>query len=140
MIVENADRFGLSQLHQLRGRVGRGKRKSYCVLVSDAINTEGKAKERLMTMKNCYDGFEIAEKDLVMRGPGDFLRGSGDETVRQSGGVKFRLAELCDDASLMRCAFDEAKELLRISPTLDEYPALCREVNKMFTLQKGMVN
>ena len=140
MIVENADRFGLSQLHQLRGRVGRGKRKSYCVLVSDAINTEGKAKERLMTMKNCYDGFEIAEKDLVMRGPGDFLRGSGDETVRQSGGVKFRLAELCDDASLMRCAFDEAKELLCNSPTLDEYPALCREVNKMFTLQKGTVN
>jgi len=140
MIVENADRFGLSQLHQLRGRVGRGKRKSYCVLVSDAINVEGRAKERLMTMKSCYDGFEIAEKDLVMRGPGDFLRGSGDDTVRQSGGVKFKLAEVCDDASLMRSAFDEAKELLSASPALEKYPALCRKVNKMFTLQKGTVN
>ena len=140
MIVENADRFGLSQLHQLRGRVGRGKRKSYCVLVSDAINKEGRAKERLMTMKSCYDGFEIAEKDLVMRGPGDFLRGSSDESVRQSGGVKFKLAELCDDASLMRCAFDEAKALLAVSPTLDGYPTLRHEINKMFTLQKGTVN
>jgi ATP-dependent DNA helicase RecG len=140
MIVENADRFGLSQLHQLRGRVGRGKRKSYCILVSDAVNSEGKAKERLMTMKNCYDGFSIAERDLVMRGPGDFLRGNGDETVRQSGGVKFKLAELCDDAGLMKNAFDEAKAILEESPDLGKYPALSREVGRMFTLQKGTVN
>ena len=64
------------------------------MLVSEAINVEGKAKERLMTMKSCYDGFEIAEKDLLMRGPGDFLKGTGDGAVRQSGGVRFRLAEL----------------------------------------------
>ena len=140
MIVENADRFGLSQLHQLRGRVGRGSRKSYCVLVSDSINSEGRAKERLMTMKKCYDGFEIAEKDLVMRGPGDFLRGNGDGTVRQSGGVKFRLAELCDDARLMNDAFNEAKALLESSPDLSAYPLLAREVEKMFTLEKGTIN
>ena len=140
MIVENADRFGLSQLHQLRGRVGRGSRKSYCVLVSDAINKDGRAKDRLMTMKRCYDGFEIAEKDLMMRGPGDFLRGSGDETVRQSGGVKFRLAELCDDAELLKNAFDEAKALLEESPDLSAYPALAEEVKKMFTLDKGTIN
>ena len=140
MIVENADRFGLSQLHQLRGRVGRGSRKSYCVLVSDAINTEGKAKDRLYTMKSCYDGFQVAEKDLMMRGPGDFLKGSSDETVRQSGGVKFKLAELCDDAEIFRNAFDEAKALLAVSPDLREYPALAREVNKMFTLEQGTIN
>ena len=140
MIVENADRFGLSQLHQLRGRVGRGQRKSYCVLVSDAINTDGKAKERLLVMKQCYNGFEIAERDLVMRGPGDFLRGNGDESVRQSGGVKFKLAELCDDASLLRNAFDEAKALLEISPDLSQYPTLAREVERMFTLERGTIN
>lgn len=140
MIVENADRFGLSQLHQLRGRVGRGTRKSYCVLVSEAINSEGKAKERLLTMKKCYDGFQIAEKDLMMRGPGDFLRGNGDEAVRQSGGVKFRLAELCDDARILNDAFNEAKTLLGNSPDLSAYPLLAAEVERMFTLEKGTIN
>lgn len=140
MIVENAERFGLSQLHQLRGRVGRGRRKSYCVLVSDTIKEEGKAKERLLTMKNCYDGFEIAERDLAMRGPGDFLKGSGDDSVRQSGGVRFRLAELCDNAELMTAAFAEAKALLAESPTLDGYPLLADQVQRMFTLQKGTIN
>ncbi len=140
MIVENAERFGLSQLHQLRGRVGRGRRKSYCVLVSEAINSEGKAKERLLTMKSCYDGFEIAERDLTMRGPGDFLKGSSDGAVRQSGGVRFKLAELCDDAGLMRTAFEEAKALLDVSPDLSEFPSLAAEVSKMFTLEKGTIN
>ena len=140
MIVENAERFGLSQLHQLRGRVGRGMRRSYCVLVSESMKEESRAKERLLTMKNCYDGFEIAERDLAMRGPGDFLKGSGEQTVRQSGGVRFRLAEVCEDAELMRCAFDEARTLLERSPELGEYPLLAAEVNKMFTLEKGTVN
>ena len=140
MIVENAERFGLSQLHQLRGRVGRGNRKSYCVLVSESASTEGRAKERLMTMKDCYDGFDIAEKDLLMRGPGDFLKGSGEESVRQSGGVKFRLAELCDDAELLKIAFDEGKALLAASPDLSLYPALAARVKKMFTLEDGTIN
>ena len=140
MIVENAERFGLSQLHQLRGRVGRGNRKSFCVLVSEAVSVEGRAKERLMTMKASYDGFEIAEKDLLMRGPGDFLKGSGDDSVRQSGGVKFRLAELCDDAELLKIAFAEGKALLDVSPDLSAYPALALRVNKMFTLEQGTIN
>ena len=140
MIVENAERFGLSQLHQLRGRVGRGTRKSYCVLISESVSVEGKAKERLMTMKNCHDGFDIAERDLVMRGPGDFLKGSSDDTVRQSGGVKFRLAELCDDAEIFRIAFDEARALLSHSPELSDHPELAKEVSRMFTLEQGTIN
>ena len=71
MVIYNADRFGLSQLHQLRGRVGRGSEKSYCFLLSDTDSET--AKERLLTLKNTTDGFKIAEKDLEMRGGGDFL-------------------------------------------------------------------
>lgn len=107
MIVENAERFGLSQLHQLRGRVGRGSRRSYCVLVSDT--TSAVAKERLTTLKNCSSGFEIAEKDLELRGPGDFVRSVGGE-IRQSGELRFRLADMCTDAALMQAAFDDAME------------------------------
>jgi ATP-dependent DNA helicase RecG len=140
MIVENAERFGLSQLHQLRGRVGRGARRSYCVLVSEAIKKEGSAKERLMTMKSSYDGYAIAEKDLAMRGPGDFLRANGDSRVRQSGGVRFRLAELCEDSGLMRVAFDEAKALIAKDPTLDGHPELKEEIKQMFTLDASAVN
>ncbi len=140
MIVENAERFGLSQLHQLRGRVGRGSRRSYCILVSESTNTDGRAKERLLTMKNCYDGFQIAEKDLLMRGPGDFLKGHDDTSVRQSGGVRFRLAELCDDAELLNIALSEARTLLTESPTLAAYPLLAEETEKMFTLEEGTVN
>ena len=140
MIVENAERFGLSQLHQLRGRVGRGKRKSYCVLVSDAAEGEGTARDRLGVMKSCYDGYTIAERDLEMRGPGDFLRGNGDASVRQSGGVKFRLAALCDDMGLMKNAFSEARALLESDPTLSEHPELQRRVDSLFTLEGGTIN
>jgi ATP-dependent DNA helicase RecG len=140
MIVENADRFGLSQLHQLRGRVGRGSRKSYCVLVSDLAKKEGKASERLKIMKNSHDGYEIAERDLAMRGPGDFLRGASDGSVRQSGGVRFKLAELCEDTGLLSVAFDEARELLAADPELREHTALGDIVRKTFTLDRGTVN
>ena len=140
MIVENAERFGMSQLHQLRGRVGRGKRKSYCVLVSEDAKRETPAGERLRTMKECYDGYAIAEKDLEMRGPGDFLRGSGEATVRQSGGVRFRLAELCEDNGLLSAAFAEAKALLDSDPKLESHPQLLREVERMFTLEKGTIS
>ena len=140
MIVENAERFGLSQLHQLRGRVGRGARKSYCILVSELINEEGSAKERLLTIKSSYDGYSIAEKDLAMRGPGDFLRSSGETRMRQSGGVKFRLAELCDDTGLMSAAFSEAKALIAKDATLQGYDLLRREVEKMFTPDGRAVN
>ena len=138
MIVENSDRFGLSQLHQLRGRVGRGTRRSYCVLVSDAKGDT--ARRRLETMKTCYDGYAIAERDLEMRGPGDFLRSNGDASVRQSGGVRFRLAELCDDMSLFKTAFSEAHALTETDPSLSDYPLLLSNVYKLFSLDTGTIN
>ena len=109
MIVENAERFGLSQLHQLRGRVGRGSKKSYCVLVSDSKGEN--AKGRLSTMKSTYDGFLIAEKDLRMRGPGDFFAvGTGaDARIRQSGDNAFKMANMCSDEGLMEAAFEDAR-------------------------------
>lgn len=117
MVVENAERFGLSQLHQLRGRVGRGKRKSYCVLVSNK-KTE-KAQARLNTMKTTYDGYEIAEKDLQMRGPGDFFSSNSGDSLRQSGGFDFKFAKLCDDAELANSAFCAAKSITAKDPKLD---------------------
>ncbi len=114
MIVENAERFGLSQLHQLRGRVGRGSRKSYCVLVSD---TDGEiAKQRLKLMTKTNDGFVIAEEDLKMRGPGDFL---GTEGARQSGtGANYRMAAICQDAMIPEAAGEAAAAILDRDPTL----------------------
>ena len=117
MIVENAERFGLSQLHQLRGRVGRGTRKSYCVLVSD-INSE-KAVERLNVMKTVYDGYEIAEKDLLLRGPGDFFSSISDNNFRQSGGFSFKFATMCGDSELFTRAFSAAKFVINNDPTLE---------------------
>ena len=108
MIIENAERFGLSQLHQLRGRVGRGAAKSYCVLVSDVKGTSG-AKDRLEVMKSTFDGFKIAEFDLGERGPGDFFA-SADEGIRQHGALRFRLANLCEDMALFEAAVSAARE------------------------------
>ena len=136
MIVENAERFGLSQLHQLRGRVGRGERKSYCVLVSDS---EGeRARERLETMKNMYDGFAIAEKDLAMRGPGDFLESASGSGIRQSGGLRFRLADMCTDGDLFTSAFTSARSLLASDPELLQSPELLGEVKDLFDLKGNM--
>ncbi|MBE6718214.1 MAG: ATP-dependent DNA helicase RecG [Ruminococcaceae bacterium] len=114
MVIENAERFGLSQLHQLRGRVGRGKDKSYCVLVSSSDSE--KAKKRLKVMCSTNDGYKIAEADLEQRGPGDFFpNNKGD--ARQSGGIKFRFASLCD-MELLKKAFDEAEAVLNDDRTL----------------------
>ena len=140
MIVENAERFGLSQLHQLRGRVGRGTRKAYCVFVSDAIKKNGNARERLMTVKGSHDGYHIAEKDLAMRGPGDFFAKRGDSHFRQSGGIRFRLAELCEDTGLLTIAFSEAKALIQRDPTLSAHPLLRREVEQLFSFDDTVVN
>jgi ATP-dependent DNA helicase RecG len=120
--------------------VGRGNRKSYCILVSDSADEEGSAHDRLQIMHTCYDGYTIAEKDLEMRGPGDFLRKNGDASVRQSGGVHFRLAELCDDTGLLHTAFAEARSLTVADPMLEHYPTLARRVNRMFTLDRGIIN
>ena len=113
MVVENAERFGLAQLHQLRGRVGRSDAKSWCILVSDS-KTES-ASERLDTMVECSDGFEIAEADLRQRGPGDFF-GSGE--LRQSGNYVPPLAAACSDEELMAAAADAATATVAADPTL----------------------
>jgi len=124
MIVENAERFGLSQLHQLRGRVGRGTKKSYCILVSD-MKTE-KAMARLNIMKTTYDGYEIADKDLALRGPGDFFSNYSNDNFRQSGGFEFKFAKLCDDTDLFSSAFATAKAIVHEDPelALDEHAQL----------------
>ena len=75
-----------------------------------------------------------------MRGPGDFLRRSGDSSVRQSGGVRFKLAELCDDMGLLKTAFAEARSLIEQDPSLSEHPRLLDEVSKMFSLEAGTIN
>ena len=116
MIIENAERFGLSQLHQLRGRVGRGNKKSYCILVSD-LKSEASI-ERLKIMKETNDGFKIAEHDLKMRGPGDFFATSSNVNFRQSGGFEFKFASMCNDTDLFSKAFATAKEIINIDPEL----------------------
>ncbi len=116
MIVEDADRFGLSQLHQLRGRVGRGQRKSYCVLVSSAKGEN--AVKRLDIMKNTSDGYEIAKHDLDMRGPGDFMPSAGN--TRQHGEFRFKLAGLCSDTNVLQIAYAMASQLFERDPDLTE--------------------
>ena len=118
MVIENADRFGLSQLHQLRGRVGRGRYKSWCILVS---NSENEASlRRLNALCATNNGYEIAEYDLAERGPGDFL--TGNDAARQSGAIRFRIASQCDDATLLASAFSEARALIEDDPTLTDHP------------------
>ena len=108
MIIENAERFGLSQLHQLRGRVGRGKAASNCVLVSECP-PDSKAGKRLDVLRTTYDGFRIAESDLGERGPGDFIP-KGDEDIKQHGVLRFRLANLCEDMQLLEAAVKAARK------------------------------
>ncbi|MBQ1254749.1 MAG: ATP-dependent DNA helicase RecG, partial [Clostridia bacterium] len=138
MVIENAERFGLSQLHQLRGRVGRGTRKSYCILVSNAKGTT--AKERLETMHTTYDGYLIAEADLKQRGPGDFFAAEG-ESFRQSGLPAFRFAALSDDG-VMEAAFAHARLLLDRDPALSlpEHLALKEKVGDLLIKNKGTVS
>ncbi len=138
MVVENAERFGLAQLHQLRGRVGRGSKKSYCVLVSDSKGDN--ARERLETMKREYDGFKIAEKDLILRGPGDFIKGSSDPLVRQSGGLKFKLADMREDSGVLSDAYEAARGLIDQSPELENNENIKRMITKMFSIDEYSLN
>lgn len=124
MVIENAERFGLSTLHQLRGRVGRGNKKSYCVLVSDAKGET--ARERLMTMKKYSDGFKIADTDLKLRGPGDFF-GS-----RQHGLPELKIADMVEDMDTLQNAQECAKSILKNDFSLSNHPALKNQMNKMF--------
>src|SRR6056300_1672447 len=101
MIIESAERFGLSQLHQLRGRVGRGADQSYCILISgDKLSSD--AKTRLETMVRTTDGFQIAEVDLKLRGPGNLMG------TQQSGILQFKIADIIKDQSLLKAARESA--------------------------------
>lgn len=126
IMIENADRFGLSQLHQLRGRVGRGSAESHCILVSN--NTSESTTERLSIMKNTYDGFEIAKFDLKQRGPGDFFG------TKQHGLPKLKAANLLTDVFILEKAQKYAAEILEQDPSLsnDENKVLKDRVNAMF--------
>jgi ATP-dependent DNA helicase RecG len=111
MVIESAEKFGLSQLHQLRGRVGRGAEKSFCILLTGP-NLGKEAKERLNTMVATNDGFKIAEKDLELRGPGEI------EGTRQSGTLNLKLADLLQDKQMLETARNLAFDLLEKDPDL----------------------
>ena len=115
MVIENAERFGLSQLHQLRGRVGRCEHQSYCVLSSSTRNPETRA--RLEIMEQTNDGFVIAEKDLELRGPGEFLG------TRQSGLPDMVIADIVKDTKILEIARNEAIEFVK-NYNVDDYPLL----------------
>ena len=132
MVIEDADRFGLSQLHQLRGRVGRGQYKSFCILISDNRSEESRA--RLRVMAQTGDGFKIAEEDLRLRGPGDFFG------QRQHGLPALKVADLTCDMALLHEAQQAAEELLRKDPELNAYPETARRVRRMFELSGDTLN
>ena len=111
MMIENADRFGLAQLHQLRGRVGRGSAQSYCIMMN-ASDSE-RAKERLEILNKSNDGFFIASEDLKLRGPGDFFG------IRQSGDMSFMIADIYTDARVLQNAADEVKRIFSEDPGLE---------------------
>ena len=112
MVIENAERFGLSQLHQLRGRVGRGSEQSFCILMS-SYKLSNEARTRLETMVRTNDGFEIAEADLKLRGPGDM------EGTQQSGILDLRIADIVKDESILRNARADALNVLEQDPKLE---------------------
>ena len=134
MVVENADRFGLSQLHQLRGRVGRGKAKSYCILLSDSQNEETRARLKVMTQTN--DGFRISQEDLRLRGPGDFFG------QRQHGLPAMKIADLSCDMRLLDEAQTAARQLMARDPELTEptHQALRDRIRQLFDTNADMLN
>ena len=134
MVIEDADRFGLSQLHQLRGRVGRGQAKSYCILTSHNRNTE--TLQRLKALCKTTDGFKIAEEDLKLRGPGDFF-GS-----RQSGLPAFRVADLSFDLATLKEAQEASAQWIDQSGTADtpEAKALRDRIGDLFARSEGTMN
>ena len=126
MVIENAERFGLSQLHQLRGRIGRGSYKSSCILISDSRSED--TKKRLNVIKNNRDGFKIADEDLKLRGPGDFL-GS-----RQHGLPDMKIADIFADREILHSAGREAEKMLAEDPALSlpEHRLLRKEIAELY--------
>jgi len=128
MIVEHAERFGMSQLHQLRGRVGRDRHQSFCFLLYQSPLTD-EARERLRALTETTDGFEIAERDLRLRGPGDFFG------TRQAGVPTFRLIDLVRDRELLESARREAARWFDASaPTTASIDKLLANWNQRFKL------
>ncbi len=132
MVIEDADRFGLSQLHQLRGRVGRGKHKSYCVLITDNRSEETLARMRVMAQTG--DGFRIAEEDLRLRGPGDFFG------RRQHGLPALKVADLSWDMALLKEAQQAARTLLDRDPGLEDHPLIAQRTRELFEASEGTMN
>ena len=130
MVIESAEKFGLSQLHQLRGRVGRGAEKSYCILLTGS-KLGNDARERIRIMTSTNNGFEIAEKDLELRGPGEI------DGTRQSGALNFRLASIVQDRSILEIAKNIALELLENDPDLVSAENL--QLKKFLHYKKGPV-
>ena len=125
MLIEGADRFGLAQLHQFRGRVGRGQQQSYCILVAEAPSAEGR--ERLSVLERTHDGFLLAEEDLRLRGPGEFFG------TRQSGLPELKMAQL-SDVALLEIAREEAIRLFASAPALNkaEHSLLAAELSRLW--------
>ena len=111
IVIEGADRFGLAQLHQFRGRVGRGEHQSYCILIAEDVSAE--AEQRLAALEATNDGFVLAERDLELRGPGEFFG------RRQSGLPELRLASLLNDGEVLQMAQEDAAGLFMIDPNLE---------------------
>ena len=132
MIIESAERFGLAQLHQLRGRVGRGAEKSYCILMT-GYELSKEAKKRMGTMVATSDGFEIAEVDLQLRGPGDLMG------TQQSGILELKIADLSKDGEIVNSARETAKQLIENDPDL-LLPAHQKLREKVITLLKERPN
>jgi ATP-dependent DNA helicase RecG len=130
MVIESSEKFGLSQLHQLRGRVGRGAEKSYCILITGS-KLGNDARERIHIMTSTNNGFEIAEKDLELRGPGEI------EGTRQSGALNFRLASIVQDRDLLEIARNMAAALLEKDPDLVSAENL--QLKKFLQYRKGPV-
>lgn len=134
MLIENADRFGLAQLHQLRGRVGRGEAQSYCIMFNTSDSKL--AKKRLETLNRSNDGFYIAGEDLKLRGPGDFFG------IRQSGELAFQLGDIYQDADILKAASESVKRVLSEDPDLEseEHGGLRREMNRFMEEQIKKMN
>ena len=132
MLIEHAERFGLTQLHQLRGRVGRGKEKSYCILVNRGSNE--RSLSRLKIMEKTNDGFKIADEDLLLRGPGDYIG------FQQSGFVKYKIANMLTDGPIIRKARAIAFKMIHEDPHLESHIGIKNLIFKKFRKNLDLIN
>jgi ATP-dependent DNA helicase RecG len=131
MVIEQAERFGLSQLHQLRGRVGRGAEQSYCMLVTGKMNDT--AKERIRTLVDSQDGFAIAEMDLKLRGPGEFFG------TKQSGLPSLKMANILRDPDILTEARHEARSFVEHPPSQEAFVAAIEYIKNHWQRRYGLV-